>query len=999
MGNGQGRKHSDPSATSSSRTSHSRKSSRSRSTTSAKSIADWIDKTDGPSHSNSIKLNEDNRDSDSSNTSSHNSTQSTNTTTNTNTYTTTTPSSSSRKKWSFNSKKNNKNIQNNTDNFKTSRGRNRKNNKNENNNNNNQRNRPKSPTLSINIKKSFGSKNRKNKNSKNKRRDNQTDQKPFGKANNKNNKTKDSKDNKHMHDSHNSNSNNSDGSQTSVKRLNTQDWLADIADDLLNKVNDKIELNCPFVPKCNIVDNLGSEIQYIKTLGKGATCRVVLAKKKHSLVDNLVNNSSYNNSYLYDDEDPDIKNSNSNVMNHISNIGQNSDNSNRNSHQFLNMLRDNNSNGTRDWSQFALKQMRKDDEWNMKAFTRECKILQKINHPNIIKFRSCYIDKYNFYIATEYCHGGPFLDYIIEMKHFSESQAAEYIETILFAIEYLHSLNIAHRDMKPGNIMFNKKPVPYDEEHNYTNSYQQLVTMPKAMLMQRNHTPVYSGHNHNYNHVDDREDEKLDRIPKKNVMNNGENKNDNTHNNNNNEPQTKLNGYNSSHSVENNNNHKNNNNNNSNKNNNNNNNNNEAAGSRTMTETLSININLMNIHTPLPAENSTNLDQYNHHPKNASANYNFTNTNTNNNSNNTSQNTSNNTSPRGGETPHSQTRLSKALTPGPMNFHHSFEESKELEIVSQIYTMPHPQKKTKTVNKNNSNNNNNNNQSKTNENYAHASNINTNTTNTNPGSRSPTNTIETREIREARESEINSMHVDIALKQLSSNTPAFDDAINAINAMNGTSQSKNSNGNGSNENGNNNNSNDNSKGHEYGASLQTISNESRNNTFRSEFRSTLRSNSSLNFANEAKLMIIDFGEAIEINTNKVYDDVVGTLTYFPPEILRARMGWELKCHDMWSVGVIAYILVCGCAPFYGKNQKQTLQLIDRALIKWPNNSDIKLSNQCKDFISKLLTKQTRKRMSATEALEHPWIANKFENNREHLGKQLIDNISDFHHAS
>ena len=64
----------------------------------------------------------------------------------------------------------------------------------------------------------------------------------------------------------------------------------------------------------------------------------------------------------------------------------------------------------------------------------------------------------------------------------------------------------------------------------------------------------------------------------------------------------------------------------------------------------------------------------------------------------------------------------------------------------------------------------------------------------------------------------------------------------------------------------------------------------------------------LQFANDAKLIVIDFGEAIEIEQGKVYDDICGTLVYMPPEIMRARQWWEMKGHDMWSIGVIAYIL-------------------------------------------------------------------------------------------
>ena len=59
---------------------------------------------------------------------------------------------------------------------------------------------------------------------------------------------------------------------------------------------------------------------------------------------------------------------------------------------------------------------------------------------------------------------------------------------------------------------------------------------------------------------------------------------------------------------------------------------------------------------------------------------------------------------------------------------------------------------------------------------------------------------------------------------------------------------------------------------------------------------------------KAKLKIIDFGIAIEIEDDETNDEYVGTLLYLPPESTSTREGWELKKGDMWSVGIIAYVL-------------------------------------------------------------------------------------------
>ena len=107
----------------------------------------------------------------------------------------------------------------------------------------------------------------------------------------------------------------------------------------------------------------------------------------------------------------------------------------------------------------ALKQLRKDDDNNIDVFITEYNLLQKVsNHKHITSFNECYIDKFNYYISSEYCAGGRLLDFITNSETFSEQQASKYISTILKTIKYCHSKNIMHRDLKPGNILFNKTP-------------------------------------------------------------------------------------------------------------------------------------------------------------------------------------------------------------------------------------------------------------------------------------------------------------------------------------------------------------------------------------------------------------------------------------------------------------------------------------------------------------------------------------------------------------
>eukprot|EP01084_Bolivina_argentea_P172560 298929_1 len=101
---------------------------------------------------------------------------------------------------------------------------------------------------------------------------------------------------------------------------------------------------------------------------------------------------------------------------------------------------------------YAIKQLAKKHKINKQLFRKEVELLKKLHHPNILCYYDCYIDDKYYYIATEYCSGGTMLEKIIKMKSFSERKASQYIRTILLAVNYMHSLNIVHRDLKAQNM-------------------------------------------------------------------------------------------------------------------------------------------------------------------------------------------------------------------------------------------------------------------------------------------------------------------------------------------------------------------------------------------------------------------------------------------------------------------------------------------------------------------------------------------------------------------
>lgn len=94
-----------------------------------------------------------------------------------------------------------------------------------------------------------------------------------------------------------------------------------------------------------------------------------------------------------------------------------------------------------------------DEEYMLK----EISILTALDHPNILKCYEIFEDSWKFYVSMDFCAGGELFDKIIEMKKFSEVQAAEILCQLLSSIAYCHEKNVIHRDLKPENILLEEK--------------------------------------------------------------------------------------------------------------------------------------------------------------------------------------------------------------------------------------------------------------------------------------------------------------------------------------------------------------------------------------------------------------------------------------------------------------------------------------------------------------------------------------------------------------
>ncbi|XP_059662483.1 calcium-dependent protein kinase 19-like [Cornus florida] len=120
----------------------------------------------------------------------------------------------------------------------------------------------------------------------------------------------------------------------------------------------------------------------------------------------------------------------------------------------------------------------------------------------------------------------------------------------------------------------------------------------------------------------------------------------------------------------------------------------------------------------------------------------------------------------------------------------------------------------------------------------------------------------------------------------------------------------------------------------------------------------------------ALLKAADFGLSVFIEEGKVYRDIVGSAYYVAPEVLRRRYGKEI---DIWSAGVILYILLCGVPPFWAETEKGIFDSILKGEIDFESQPWPSISSSAKDLVQRMLTQDPKKRITSAQVLEHPWI--------------------------
>ncbi|XP_020091798.1 calcium-dependent protein kinase 10-like [Ananas comosus] len=121
---------------------------------------------------------------------------------------------------------------------------------------------------------------------------------------------------------------------------------------------------------------------------------------------------------------------------------------------------------------------------------------------------------------------------------------------------------------------------------------------------------------------------------------------------------------------------------------------------------------------------------------------------------------------------------------------------------------------------------------------------------------------------------------------------------------------------------------------------------------------------------EAPLKTIDFGLSVFFRPGEVFTDVVGSPYYVAPEVLRKKYGPEA---DVWSAGVIIYILLCGVPPFWAESEQGIFEEVLHGKLDFQSEPWPSISESAKDLVRRMLVRDPKKRLTAHEVLRHPWV--------------------------
>ncbi|KAK4412968.1 Calcium-dependent protein kinase [Sesamum alatum] len=142
----------------------------------------------------------------------------------------------------------------------------------------------------------------------------------------------------------------------------------------------------------------------------------------------------------------------------------------------------------------------------------------------------------------------------------------------------------------------------------------------------------------------------------------------------------------------------------------------------------------------------------------------------------------------------------------------------------------------------------------------------------------------------------------------------------------------------------------------------------------------------------APLKAIDFGLSVFFKPGERFNEIVGSPYYMAPEVLKRNYGPEV---DVWSAGVILYILLCGVPPFWAETEQGVAQAIIRSVVDFKRDPWPKVSDRAKDLVKKMLNPDPKQRLTAQEVLDHPWLQNAKSAPNVSLGETVRARLKQF----
>jgi len=143
---------------------------------------------------------------------------------------------------------------------------------------------------------------------------------------------------------------------------------------------------------------------------------------------------------------------------------------------------------------------------------------------------------------------------------------------------------------------------------------------------------------------------------------------------------------------------------------------------------------------------------------------------------------------------------------------------------------------------------------------------------------------------------------------------------------------------------------------------------------------------------KALIKATDFGLSVFIEEGKVYRDIVGSAYYVAPEVLRRRYGKEV---DIWSAGIILYILLSGVPPFWAETEKGIFDAILEGHIDFESQPWPSISSSAKDLVRRMLTADPKRRISAADVLQHPWLREGGEASDKPIDSAVLSRMKQF----